>query len=183
MGLTANEKKFGPLIKKPKKKLTMKERQPIRFGKGIFDGESQQPDRMFRIQKRKTRVKGNMEGKPVNTTGGMFKAMANTENAKQAAKMDTSVYKPTNMTKSPYGDANFHREGAAKKRQAAPKGNYGDVRQITEDTKYGGMQTDKKGRVKTPKKMNENKKKKKKLTLQQKAQESMGFKVGGRFGY
>jgi hypothetical protein len=27
------------------------------------------------------------------------------------------------------------------------------------------------------------KKKKKKLTLQQKAQESMGFKVGGRFGY
>ena len=26
-------------------------------------------------------------------------------------------------------------------------------------------------------------KKKKKLTLQQKAQESMGFKVGGRFGY
>lgn len=179
MALTKNEKKFGPLIKKPKKKLTMKERQPIRFGKGIFDGPSNQPDRMFRKQRKKSAVSGTMEGAPVNTTGGMFKAMANTENAKQAAKMDTSVYKPTNITKSPYGDADL----AGKGRRGTRKGNIGKVQQITEDTKYGGMQTDKKGRVKTSKKMNEDKKKKKKLTLQQKAQESMGFKVGGRFGY
>ena len=147
-----NLAKFGPLEKKPKKKLTMDERQPIPGGwKGILSAE--QPTSMFRTQKKKTRVKGTMKGEQVKTTGGMFKAMANADKAKQAAKMDTSVYKPTNMTKSPYGDANFHREGAAKKRQAAPKGNYGDVRQITEDTKYGGMQKNKQGKLKTPKKV------------------------------
>lgn len=37
--------------------------------------------------------------------------------------------------------------------EAAPKGNYGDVRQITEDTKYGGMQKNKQGKLKTPKKV------------------------------
>ena len=133
---------------------------------------------LIKKQNKKTFVKGTMKGKPVNTTGGMFKAMANTEEAKQAVKMDTSVYKPTNTTGSPYGKAK-----TPKGRRGTPKGNIGNVQRITEDTKYGGMQTDKKDRVKTPKKMNEDKKKKKKLTLQQKAQESMGFKVGGRFGY
>ena len=139
-----NLAKFGPLEKKPKKNLTMKERQPIPGGlRSILSEE--QPLKMFRIQKRKTRVKGTMKGKPVNTTGGMFKAMANADKAKQAAKMDTSVYKPTNMTKSPYGDADL----AGKGRRGTPKGNYGDVRQITEDTKYGGMQKNKQGKLKT----------------------------------
>ena len=138
-----NLAKFGPLEKKPKKNLTMKERQPIPGGlRSILSEE--QPLKMFRIQKRKTRVKGTMKGKPVNTTGGMFKAMANADKAKQAAKMDTSVYKPTNMTKSPYGDADL----AGKGRRGTPKGNYGDVRQITEDTKYGGMQKNKQGKLK-----------------------------------
>jgi preprotein translocase subunit YajC len=138
--------KFGPLVKKPKKKLTMEERQPIpKYGRGILSSE--QPTAMFRRQKKKTYVKGTMEGKQVNTTGGMFKAMANTEEAKQAVKMDTSVYKPTDITKSPYGDADL----AGKGRRGTRKGNIGKVQQITEDTKYGGMQTDKKSKLKKPK--------------------------------
>ena len=143
-----NLAKFGPLEKKPKKKLTMKERQPIPGGLRSILSEAQ-PLKMFRTQKRKTRVKGTMEGKPVNTTGGMFKAMANADKAKQAAKMDTSVYKPTNMTKSPYGDADL----AGKGRRGTPKGNYGNVRQITEDTKYGGMQKTKESKLKSPAKV------------------------------
>ena len=89
-------------------------------------------------------------------TGGMFKAIANAEEAKQAAKMDTSVYKPTNITKSPYGDADL----AGKGRRGTPKGNIGKVQQITEDTKYGGMQKNKQGTLKTPARVDKPKTKK-----------------------
>lgn len=81
-------------------------------------------------------VKGTMKGKPVNTTGSMFKAKVNSKVNSKPAKMNTSVYKPTNMTKSPYGDADL----AGKGRRGKPKGNIGKVQQITEDTKSGGMQ-------------------------------------------
>ena len=129
---------------KKKKELTLKERQPFTPFANRTEAKN---NAMFRRQKRKSTVSGTMKGKPVNTTGGMFKAMANTEAAKQAVKMDTSVYKPTNTTGSPYGDENL----AGKGRRGTPKGNIGNVQQITEDTKYGGMQ--KKGNeLKTPKK-------------------------------
>ena len=129
---------------KKKKELTLKERQPFTPFANRTEAKN---NAMFRRQKRKSAVSGTMKGKPVNTTGGMFKAMANTEVAKQAVKMDTSVYKPTNTTGSPYGDENL----AGKGRRGTPKGNIGNVQQITEDTKYGGMQ--KKGNeLKTPKK-------------------------------
>lgn len=59
-------------------------------------------------------VKGTMKGEQVNTTGSMFKAKVNSEVNSKPSKMNTSVYKPTNMTKSPYGDADL----AGKERRA-----------------------------------------------------------------
>ena len=161
MALTENEEKFGPLTKQKKKKKTKLDETQL-----PILSTTRKLIRQQQLKKGAPRFGGGSPATDYGKTGmkkPMEKAIDNTIKSKQAVKMDTSVYKPTNMTKSPYGDANFHREGAAKKRQAAPKGNYGDVRQITEDTKYGGMQTDKTGKVKTPNKMDkkkpENKKK------------------------
>ena len=64
-------------------------------------------------------VKGTMKGEQVNTTGSMFKAKVNSEVNSGPAKMNTSVYKPTNMTGSPYGEAKL----AGKGRRGTPKGN------------------------------------------------------------
>ena len=64
-----NIAKFGPIETKPKKKLTMAERQPIPGGlKGILSQE--QPTAMFRRQKKKTYVKGTMKGEQVDTSIG-----------------------------------------------------------------------------------------------------------------
>ena len=93
MALTENEKKLGPLTKKPKKKLTMKERQPIRFGKGIFDGQSNQPDRMFRKQRKKSAVSGQMKGAPINTTGAPKYTTVNKPKQAGDIKKGVKVYK------------------------------------------------------------------------------------------
>ena len=177
MALTENEKKFGSLTKQKKKKKTKLDETQL----PIFS-TTRKLIRQQQLKKGAPRFGGGSPATDYGKTGmkkPMEKAIDNTIKSKQAAKIDTSVYKPTDITKSPYGDADL----AGKGRRGTPKGNIGKVQQITEDTKYGGMQTDKEGKVKTQKKINEDKKKKKKLTLQQKAQESMGFKVGGRFGY
>ena len=63
---------------------------------------------------------------------------------RKAGLMNKDVFKNNTISTSPYGKQDL----AGKGRKA---GMYGDVRQITEDTKYGGMQ--KKGNeLKTPKK-------------------------------
>lgn len=123
MALTENEKKFGPLIKKPKKKLTMKERQPIRFGKGIFDGPSNQPDRMFRKQRKKSAVSGTMKGAPINTTGAPKYTTVNKPKTAANIKKAT-IYKSNSMTKSPYGDADLAGKGRkGKNSNAVPVSN------------------------------------------------------------
>tara|TARA_R110000765_G_C18525928_1_gene558879 strand:+ start:55 stop:555 length:501 start_codon:yes stop_codon:yes gene_type:complete len=166
MALTENEKKLGPLTKKPKKKLTMKERQPIRFGKGIFDGPSNQPDRMFRKQRKKSAVSGQMKGAPINTTGAPKYTTVNKPKQAGDIKKGVKVYKSN-------GNAVPGDRAVKKKAPITPS-------LISKNTPSSINRMDKtkskKTKVVTPAK-------KKKLTLQQKAQESMGFKVGGRFGY
>jgi|TARA_R110000823_G_C15623771_1_gene467880 hypothetical protein len=166
MALTENEKKLGPLTKKPKKKLTMKERQPIRFGKGIFDGQSNQPDRMFRKQRKKSAVSGQMKGAPINTTGAPKYTTVNKPKQAGDIKKGVKVYKSN-------GNAVPGDRAVKKKAPITPS-------LISKNTPSSINRMDKtkskKTKVVTPAK-------KKKLTLQQKAQESMGFKVGGRFGY
>ena len=166
MALTENEKKLGPLTKKPKKKLTMKERQPIRFGKGIFDGPSNQPDRMFRKQRKKSAVSGQMKGAPINTTGAPKYTTVNKPKQAGDIKKGVKVYKSN-------GNAVPGDRAVKKKAPITPS-------LISKNTPSSINRMDKKKskktKVVTPAK-------KKKLTLQQKAQESMGFKVGGRFGY
>jgi|TARA_R110000824_G_C14840030_1_gene638875 hypothetical protein len=166
MALTENEKKLGPLTKKPKKKLTMKERQPIRFGKGIFDGLSNQPDRMFRKQRKKSAVSGQMKGAPINTTGAPKYTTVNKPKQAGDIKKGVKVYKSN-------GNAVPGDRAVKKKAPITPS-------LISKNTPSSINRMDKtkskKTKVVTPAK-------KKKLTLQQKAQESMGFKVGGRFGY
>jgi len=91
-------------------------------------------------------VKGTMKGKPVNTTGSMFKAKVNSKvNSKPANIKKATIYKPNAMTGSPYGEADLPGKG----RRGKPKGNIGKVQQITKDTKLGGMQ---KIKTKKPKK-------------------------------
>ena len=186
MALTEFEKKVGSLTKQKKKKKTKLDETQL----PVFSTTR----KLIWQQQRKQgadRFGGGSPAKDYGKKGGMQpieKAIDNTIKSKKAANLSTgsSIYNKTkaNLNTAYKGKTSMHDINEGKfGHTAKPKGKIGDLQQITEDTKYGGMQTDKKGRVKTPKKINENKKKKKKLTLQQKAQESMGFKVGGRFGY
>lgn len=127
MALTKNEKKLGPLTKKPKKKLTMKERQPIRFGKGIFDGPSNQPDRMFRKQRKKSAVSGTK----VNTNKGKMSAndkvgpshlgRSNPQKKKSTADKTSVVNKATTGQQSEKTAPNMSR--STKKIGSVAKGN------------------------------------------------------------
>lgn len=102
-----NIAKFGPTEKKPKKKLTMEERQPIPGGfKGILSAE--QPTRMFRTQRKKTYVQGTMKGKQVRTDIGPKLDIVN--------KVDRPTYTNTSVD---VGNA-VPGERAVKKKQDTP---------------------------------------------------------------
>jgi hypothetical protein len=80
-----NIKKYGPLTTAEKKELTLEERQPVRFGKGILG--NQQPDRMFRTQRKKKPVSGTMKGKQVDTTGAPNMSQVNKSDGKKLLKL------------------------------------------------------------------------------------------------
>jgi len=155
------EKKYGSLTKKKKKELTLKERQPFTFFPNRTEAKN---NKMFKRQSRKSAVSGQMKSAPINTTG--------------APKYNT-VNKPkkaANIKKATIYDKGNSVPGSRAVKKKAPI----NPALISKNTPSSINRMDKtnskKAKVVTPPK-------KKKLTLQQKAQESMGFKVGGRFGY
>ena len=158
-----NEKKYGSLTKKKKKELTLKERQPFTFFPNRTEAKN---NKMFKRQSRKSAVSGQMKGAPINTTG--------TPNYTKAVKVVT----PANIKKGAkvYKSNPNSVPGSRAVKKKAPI----NPALISKNTPSSINRMDKtnskKAKVVTPPK-------KKKLTLQQKAQESMGFKVGGRFGY
>ena len=83
--------------------------------------------------------------KPIDTTGRPTYWKKTTPPKTPGNLKKATIYKPNAMTGSPWGDADL----AGKGHTGPSKGTYGDVRQITEDTKYGGMQKIK-NKVKTP---------------------------------
>ena len=91
-----NIKKYGPLTTAEKKELTLEERQPVRFGKGILG--NQQPDRMFRTQRKKKPVSGTMKGKQVDTSKGPNMNQVNKSDGTKATKATT---KATTKSKAP----------------------------------------------------------------------------------
>ena len=107
-----------------------------------------------------------MKGAPINTTGAPKYTTVNKPKQAGDIKKGVKVYKSN-------GNAVPGDRAVKKKAPITPS-------LISKNTPSSINRMDKtkskKTKVVTPAK-------KKKLTLQQKAQESMGFKVGGRFGY
>ena len=91
-----NIKKYGPLTTAEKKELTLEERQPVGFGKGILG--NQQPDRMFRTQRKKKPVSGTMKGKQVDTSKAPNMNQVNKSDGTKATKATT---KATTKSKAP----------------------------------------------------------------------------------
>jgi hypothetical protein len=103
-----NIKKYGPLTTEREKRAaeTLEERQPVRFGKGILG--NQQPDRMFRTQRKKEPVSGTMKGKQVDTSKAPNMNQVNKSDGTKATKATTkdttkdttkSKKSPTSVTK------------------------------------------------------------------------------------
>ena len=143
---------------------------------GLFDYRGQQ--QAFKNARRRqydTRAPGSKDYKPAkdpNEAPAYMKAVK----PRKAGLMNKDVFKNNTISTSPYGKQDL----AGKGRKA---GMYGDVRQITEDTKYGGMQ--KKGNeLKTPKKKTKKKEsssvKHRSQTQMNSARKSMGQ---GRYNF
>lgn len=98
-----------------------------------------------------TRAPGSKGYKPTDTSGKKFKpAYMKTVKTKTTGKISKgsgNPYTPTQL--KPVGPD----MGYTVKINRNTKGNIGKVQQITEDTKYGGMQKNKQGKLKTPKKV------------------------------
>ena len=101
-------------------------------------------------KKKSKRAPGSANFKPTDTTRAPS-YMKKVKPSKPGNIKKATIYKSKAMTGSPYGEADL----AGKGRRGKPKGNIGKVQQITEDTKYGGMQKKKE----TIKKKTETKKK------------------------
>ena len=98
-----NIKKYGPLTTAEKKELTLEERQPVGFGKGILG--NQQPDRMFRTQRKKKPVSGTMKGKQVDTSKAPNMSQVNKSDGTKATKATTKA--TTKVTKKQLEDSGF----------------------------------------------------------------------------
>lgn len=79
---------------------------------------------------------------------------------KSLIKKSKLKVKPGNITKGVKGlykpskvGEDYPKYNSKSLSKSSPTGEYGDVRQITEDTKYGGMQKNKQGKLKSPAKV------------------------------
>ena len=119
-----NIKKYGPLTTAEKKELTLEERQPVGFGKGILG--NQQPDRMFRTQRKKKPVSGTMKGKQVDTSKAPNMNQVNKSDGTKATKATT---KTPIVTKKQLEDSGFtnlrdylnNKKGLTRRDGAAPE--------------------------------------------------------------
>ena len=152
MALTEFEKKVGSLTKQKKKKKTKLDETQL-----PVLSITRKLIRQQQLKKGAPRFGGGSPATDYGKTGmekPMKKALDNTKKSKTPAVIKkATIYKSNSMTGSPYGPAELTGKG----RRGSPKGNIGKVQQITKDTKYGGMQTDKTGKVKTPNKMDKKK--------------------------
>ena len=149
-----NIKKFGPLKKKPKKELTLEERQPRKLFPNKKDAVN---NMMFARQKKKAAVSGTMKGKQVDTTKGPNMSQVNKPERKRVAdNINKKDLKPAPAPK--------------------PKAVSGSESFKPTDTKKGPNMS----KVNKPEKK-ENKMDRREMgrALQRKAQASMGFKKGG----
>jgi hypothetical protein len=94
----ANIKKYGPLKSKPKKELTLEERQPRK----LFPNKTEAVNNMmFARQKKKKAVPGTMKGKQVDTTKGPNMSATNKPIAKPAPARKKLINKKTDIKYGP----------------------------------------------------------------------------------
>ena len=156
----ANIKKYGPLKKKPKKELTLEERQP----RTLFPNKTEAVNNMmFARQKKKKAVPGTMKGKQVDTTKGPNMSATNKPKTKPAPAPKKSTVKKDGKGTGLLFDKNKLTDTFLRKEKR-------DLR-----------------KTKTPDSGPSPKKKEKKFdrmkaarNQQRAAQKSMGFKKGGK---